>query len=169
MLAADGIEAGPFERVRDALTQRGAVVELVAPHAGEIRTRNPDGTLPTAHSLLTAKSVVFDAVLVAGGQQSTDLLRTRPDAAEFLRQASRHGKAIGAWGSGRDTLTDVRSGDDAARKDAAAAKGAEAASDGVLVDEEASEQFIERFATAVARHRVWSRDESAPATASPNR
>jgi catalase len=171
VLAADGVDAGQYEQVRDALTERGAAVELVAPHAGEIRagegsgSTGPDGsTLSVAHSLLTDKSVVFDAVIVAGGEQSTDLLKARPDVADFLRQAYRHGKAVGAYGSGRDVLAAAHLGD--ADHDAAAAeKGAAAppAEEGVIVaDPRAPEgraltEFATAFADAVGRHRAWNR------------
>jgi catalase len=162
VLAADGIDAGKFEQVRDALAERGAAVELVAPHAGEIRTAESNGTLPVAHSLLTDKSVVFDAVLVAGGEQGTDLLRVRPDVADFLRQAYRHGKAVGAYGSGLDVLAAAHLG--AAGHDAAAEKGAAApAEEGVVVadprapEDRALTEFAGAFADAVGRHRAWNR------------
>jgi catalase len=165
VLAADGVDAGELARVRDVLTGRGASVELIAPHAGEVRLTNPDGSLPAAHSLLTAKSVLFDAVLVPGGARSTDLLRARPDVADFLRQAYRHGKALGAWGSGRDVLTAARLGDPAGES-ATAAKGAEAQplhEEGVILDdtqgprERALDEFAAAFADAVGRHRAWNR------------
>ena len=162
VLAADGVEAEGLEQVRDALAARGASVELVAPHAGEIRTRKPAGALPVAHSLLTDTSVVFDAVLVAGGEQSTDLLRERPDVAEFLRQAHRHGKAVGAWGSGLDVIAAAHLGGAHPAAEAVQKGLPEPAEQGVLVpDPEASgkralTKFAASFADAVGRHRTWS-------------
>jgi catalase len=146
VLAADGVEAAELAQVRDALAERGAVAEVVAPHAGEVRG---DGatTVPVDRSLLTDTSVVFDAVLVANGKESTDLLRTREDVAVFLQQAYRHGKPIGAWGSAAEVLAD-------------AGLGAEA---GVLVagpdtpGPQGLPGFVGAFADEVARHRVWER------------
>jgi catalase len=171
VLAADGIDAEDFAEVNDALAERGALVEIVAPHAGEIRTREPESALPAghgmaltvAHSLLTDTSAVFDAVLVAGGQQSTDLLRVRPDVADFLRQAYRHGKAIGAWDSGVDVIAAARLGD-ADQVAASAEKGAgPPAEEGVLVadprapHDRALAEFVAAFGDAVGRHRAWRR------------
>lgn len=171
VLAADGIDAEDFAEVSGALAARGALVGIVAPHAGQIRTREPQSALPAghgmaltvAHSLLTDTSVVFDAVLVAGGAQSTDLLRVRPDVAEFLRQAYRHGKAIGAWDSGVEVLAAARLGD-ADQAAASAEKGAgPPAEEGVLVADpraprdRALAEFAAAFGDAVGRHRAWRR------------
>lgn len=163
VLAADGVDGSDFEQVRDALAGRGAVLELVAPHVGGLRTREPDGEFPAAHSLLTARSVVFDAVLVAGGRESTDMLRVRPDVVDFLRQAYRHGKAIGAWGSGLEVVAAAHLGE-SEQVVAGAEKGASPpVREGVvLADSQASgrsalAQFAAAFGDAVGRHRAWSR------------
>jgi catalase len=170
VLAAHGVAADSLVRVRKDLTDRGAVVEVVAPHAGEVTTEQPESALPAGHaleltadhSLLTAKSVIFDAVLVADGQRGTDVLRARPDVADFVRQAYRHGKAIGAWGSGREVLASARLDDP--NRDTAVGYGAEPlVEDGVLVadprgpQDQALSEFTEDFAAAVGRHRTWGR------------
>jgi catalase len=121
----------------------------------------PAKPLTASHSL-TAKSVIFDAVLVADGRRSTDVLRTRPDVAEFLRQAYRHGKTIGVWGSGRDVLAAARLNDE--QRDAAVGHGAGTpAEEGVLVadggapEDAALSEFTAAFGAAVGRHRAWDR------------
>ncbi|HEX4790493.1 MAG TPA: catalase [Actinospica sp.] len=170
VLAADGLAADSFEHVRRALTELGADVEIVAPHAGEVSTEEPQAALPAAHalglpaahSLLTAKSVIFDAVLVPDGTRSTDVLRARPDVAEFIRQAYKHGKPLGAWGSGRDVLAAAHVDDP--YRDTAVGYGARSpAEEGVLVadpqadQERALSEFTAAFAAALGRHRAWNR------------
>ncbi|MBR7829118.1 catalase [Actinospica sp. MGRD01-02] len=165
VLAADGLSGASFEHVRRELAELGADVEIVAPHAGEVSSEDSAGPakpLTAAHSLLTAKSVIFDAVLVADGRRSTDVLRARPDVAEFLRQAYRHGKAIGVWGSGRDVLAAARLNGE--QRDAAVGHGAGTpAEEGVLVadgsaaEDAALSEFTAAFGAAVGRHRAWDR------------
>ena len=45
-------------------------------------------------SLLTASSVLFDAVYVPGGAESIATLKTDPAALEFIAEAYKHAKAI---------------------------------------------------------------------------
>ena len=64
-----------------------------------------DGTaLEATKSLLTVKSVLFDAVLVPGGAESVEALVANPDARDFVDEAYKHFKAIGALGEGDDLL-----------------------------------------------------------------
>ena len=55
-------------------------------------------------SLLTASSVLFDAVYVPGGAASIAALAAERDTLEFLSDAFRHCKTIGATGDGIDLL-----------------------------------------------------------------
>ena len=53
-------------------------------------------TVPVQRSFLTTPSVLYDAVYVPGGVNSTATLEADPDAIHFLDQAFKHCKAIAA-------------------------------------------------------------------------
>jgi catalase len=56
--------------------------------------------LPIQRTFLTARSVEFDALLIAGGPIPTD-----PRVPLMLAEAFRHAKAIGGWGDATDALS----------------------------------------------------------------
>ncbi|WP_435771113.1 catalase [Nocardioides sp. SYSU DS0651] len=104
---AEGVET-----VRAALLGAKVVPLLVAPHGGTV-----DG-LDVQRTFAAARSVEFDAVLVAGcpapapdalpirdekaGAEGTATLD--PRVAMLLQECYRHAKVIGAWGAGADAL-----------------------------------------------------------------
>jgi catalase len=144
ILAGDGFDDQSLLEIKKALLTAGALAMTVAPHLGEI-TGVGGERVKADFSLLTASSVLFDAVYVAGGEQSTAALSVGPDAANFIREAYQHCKTIGAFGSGVELLTSagIQNEDDA---------GIVTAQEGSIGDLGAS--FIE----AMAQHRHWSRE-----------
>src|SRR6185503_7388395 len=81
-LVAPGVAGRELAAVRKTLEAAGAKVEIVAPALGTVAT--VDGTpLEATKSLLTVKSVLFDAVLVPGGADSVETLGANPDARDF--------------------------------------------------------------------------------------
>ena len=52
-------------------------------------------------------SVLYDAVLVAGGRASVDTLRRNGAAIRYVAEAYKHGKAVGAIGEGVDLLREA--------------------------------------------------------------
>ncbi len=99
VLTADGADAADLGRIKAALASAGARAQLIAPHGGSLGAA--DGSIfPVEQTLLTAASVLYDAVYVAGGRSAVDQLVRRGDAVEFVRQAFRHGKTIAASGAG---------------------------------------------------------------------
>ncbi|WP_436775907.1 catalase [Yinghuangia sp. YIM S09857] len=141
VIAADGADAGPLTGAMQAMAERGAVCEVVAPHQGTLDTA--DGPVEALRSLLTMGSPLYDAVLVAGGSRAVTTLLGDPSAAEFLGDAYRHGKAIGALGDGSRLLE---------------AAGVPTTGRGIVTDERTDiSGFVEAFADAVSAHRHWSR------------
>lgn len=88
-------------------------------------------------TFLTADSVLYDAVFIPGGQRSTDSLKARKSAKDFVSEAFSHYKAIGASGEGKELLT------------LAAGTG----SGPGLIPDGNHEQFLK----AVAEHVHWDR------------
>jgi catalase len=103
VLAADGLDAGGVLALAAAATGARARAQVVAPHLGVLQ--GADGTpVPAPKAFLTAQSVEFDVVVVAGGA-GAELLAPDPLVAMFVQEAYRHHKTIGAWGEGVDVLT----------------------------------------------------------------
>jgi catalase len=98
VLAADGFATMALGEVVSTLERAHAVVKIVAPTLGSI-TGDDGSARRVDFSLLTASSVLFDAVHVAGGPKSASTLAADPRAVEFVAEAFRHCKSIGATGA----------------------------------------------------------------------
>jgi catalase len=152
VLAADGVSATDVTALRRALADAGAIVHVLAPHEGELRTVG--GTLRATHALPTRRSVLYDAVYVPGGQ-SADTLCAEGEAMLFVAEAFKHGKAVAATGSGIELLraaglADVR---------LAEAGSAAMADQGVCTfDGAVDEHFTGEFTAAIAQHRHYQRE-----------
>ena len=94
ILTADGVNDEAFTTMKKGLCDLGAMVTIIAPRHGFVTTKSGD-EYPIDDSLLTAASVVFDAVYVAGGD-SVKTLSTNPDALHFVAEAFKHCKPIGS-------------------------------------------------------------------------
>jgi catalase len=155
ILAGPGVEVAGVSRLRAALAERGVMVDLLAPAAGELRTEDADRTLlPAATAMATMASVLYDAVVVAGGEEGVAALSTDGHAVHFVAEAYKHAKPIGALGAGVGLLRRAQlPGADGS----AAPDGADA---GVVLQPEpgpASEDFVRRFVEALAGHRYFQR------------
>ncbi|MFI7012345.1 catalase [Streptomyces sp. NPDC050145] len=160
VLVTDGVDATQVESVREVLTAAGAVVEAIAPADGTVEAS--DGELfPVDRALPTVASVLYDAVLVPGGPVGTPELADDPDAVRFVRDAYRHGKPVGALGSGVGVLGRVVP-DEVHRT---SGSGQVVADRGVVTDATpgvAQPEFLRAFVGAVAAHRHPARPEVRP-------
>ena len=82
-----------------SLKAAGAQSKVVAPRLGDL-TGARGQAVPVDWSLLTAGSVLFDAVYVPGGDKSAEALAAEAAAVLFVREAYKHCKAIAASGAG---------------------------------------------------------------------
>jgi catalase len=157
VLAGNGFNYTELSQVIDALAAAGITPELISTKLGNL-TSDGGSPLEVKHTLLTADSVLFDAVYVAGGQQSVNELLSEPKAADFIREAFQHYKAIAAFGEGVQLLAEAGVGTKAATA-AAAASGAMHSVPGVIKAEKTAElsAFSRQFIDAVAEHRHWAR------------
>lgn len=101
-LVADGVDDKTFTEVKKQLCEMDAVVKIIAPKQGFVTTRKGD-QFPIDDSLLTAASVVFDAVYIPGGE-NIKKLTTNADAVHFVAEAYKHCKPIAADGEGKELL-----------------------------------------------------------------
>jgi catalase len=150
VLAGDGCDDADLNTIIDSITSAGANAKIVGPRLGYLSTNN--GNQVKIHfSLLTASSVLFDAVYVADGKASVDAFKNHPAAVEFVYEAYKHCKAIAATGAGKELLDAARVSIELpseGRKDEAVIIGAEGSTSKV------ASQFI----SAIAKHRNWDRE-----------
>ncbi|WP_128374552.1 catalase [Streptomyces cavernae] len=146
----DGVRA-----VREAVLNAGMVPLVIGPHGGRL---DPEGEpLTVQRTFAAARSVEFDAVLVAGNPRpGGDALGVRDakagDAAPtgtdprvrlLLSELFRHGKAIGCWADGTGAL---------------ASAGIPADASGVITADTGT-SALEQLTGLLAAHRVWERFE----------
>ncbi|MER7483793.1 catalase [Streptomyces sp. NPDC126510] len=155
VLVTDGVDAEQVTSVRERLAAEGANVEALAAADGTITGADGE-TYAVDRALPTVASVLYDAVLLPGGPVGTPPTAADPDMLRFVRDAYRHGKPVGALGSGVGIL--------AALEPEGLGLSTEfqrvVADRGVVTDTSpgpASEEFRDAFVAAVAGHRHWER------------
>jgi len=144
-LVADGFNEASVMDMKMALMKAGAKAMTVAPHLG-VLTGAGGETLNADFSLLTASSVLFDAVYVPDGQASVSALQAGPEAVDFLREAYQHCKTIAAHGIGAQLLENAGLGE--SMTDA-----------GLIANRDGDARTLaENFIIGIARHRHWERE-----------
>jgi catalase len=133
-------------KVRKAAAKLGASVLVIAPVGGVLgsgtRTQTVDRTL------LTARSVEFDALVVAGGTAADSDIRLTL----LLQEAFRHCKVLAAWGEETAVLE---------------AAGITAGDPGVVTGDTAVKSFTDELVAAAGLHRAWGRAPDVMASAVP--
>jgi catalase len=153
ILAADGVNSASLTLMQEALTGAGAVVEVIAPRLGSI-TGEDGMDIPVKQSLLTAASVLYDAVYVAGGINSVATLAAEANAVHFLNEAFKHCKAIAAHDDAIQVLEETyffsKLPED--RTDETVLR------EGIILGNDVS-VIARQFMLAVAQHRFWDREK----------
>ncbi|MFF7331748.1 catalase [Streptomyces sp. NPDC008150] len=142
-------------QVRRAVLEAGMVPLVVAPAGGKLDAEGDPVTVQ--RTFATARSIEFDAVLVAGSpapgadaygardakvdDTATAVTGVDPRVLLLLTEAFRHGKAVGAWGTGVDAVQ-------------AAGLPADAAG---LVTGETGTAVLDTVTTLLGEHRAWDR------------
>ncbi|PSL07060.1 catalase [Haloactinopolyspora alba] len=157
VLMADGVGAADVHQLRDELTQRDVIVEFLAPVDGAVRSDQGE-QVAVDRAVNTVASVLYDAVIVPGGDACAAALSGDGYCVHFVTEAYKHHKPVGGFGTGTAELLQrcgVRYG---SRPEAPTTM---AVDDGVLATDRTGEQaaveFVEQFAAQLARHRIWER------------
>jgi catalase len=157
ILAADGVDEAAVSRMKQALSAAGAQAKVVAPRHGSLKSAN-GAEVPIDFSLLTAGSVLFDAVYVPGGQKSVGILQGEGRALHFIREAYKHRKTIATTGAGIELLRSSNLGMETIPE--ANPEGNQIVIDeGVIIGRDARvDDVAAEFIKAIAQHRHWSRE-----------
>ena len=152
-LAADGVDGKSLTTVKSTLEAAGAVVEIIAPRRGYVISET-DEQIPVQQSLLTAASVLYDAVYVPGGTNSVATIEAEADAVHFLNEAFKHCKAIAADTSAIQVLEATYF----SKKLPADFSDQTVLREGIVVGDDAG-KLAEQFVLAISQHRFWEREK----------
>ncbi len=136
VVAGPGADLAGIAGLRKALKAKGAQVRVLAAQGGVLGKGKK--TEIVERTLLTTRSVEYDAVLVAGGTAGL----SDPRLTVLLQEAFRHCKILGAWGDGVQVLEDA---------------GIDTTAPGVLLADAAGAALARELVPALGRHRVWER------------
>jgi catalase len=146
IIVSDGVSEAAVQNIKSALLKEDAKGLIVAPHLGSVLT-DQDGALAADFSFLTASSVLFDAVYVPHGL-GLNTLAENDDVMEFLNDAYKHCKVIGADGEATELLSAAPFASKLTNDDQGI----------ILSSEVGSESFALDFIAAMAQHRFWERE-----------
>jgi len=153
IVLADGVESAPISDLMEALDATGAVTRLLGSRLGTVRGEDGE-TFEIDATLENSPSVLFDAMVLAGGSEAVDAMCLDGRTLEFAKDQYRHCKTILALGDSSRVLDKagipltLPSGD---------------VDPGLLVEgQEGSEADAQSFITAIGRHRHVERDQDPP-------
>jgi catalase len=156
VLAGDGVDAASLRPVLDHLTELGATCEIVAPTDGSLDTTD-GGSLEVDRAMNTMHAVLYDAILVAGGDDSVEAILGKGELANWPLEAYKHAKPVGAIGAGVRLLEELQ----LPGATLAPATGGSTNEAGVVTvvggGADDIQRFSEAFADAIAAHRHFDR------------
>ncbi len=154
MLVAAGVNGAPLAAMKQALTDAGAVVVVVAPRIGKVQTA--DGSaLEADGSLENSPSVLFDAVILPDGEPAVTALGKLGHTIDFVAHAYRHGKTLLALGASSALLE--MAGVSAELLDGSADPGVLSVASG-----QDTQAGLDAFIQAVGKHRHPERETDPP-------
>ncbi|MDQ1834791.1 catalase [Massilia scottii] len=153
ILVASGTDGAMVRAIYTALLEEGAVPRLVGQRLGQVSSL--DGQpLHVEITFEASPSVVYDAMVLPGGEDAAIALGRDPRVLDFVREQYRHGKPILAIGSGADVL--AHAAIPQTLPDGCDDPGIVNANAGVTA------QALSQFKTALARHRTFARETDPP-------
>ncbi|BBZ28572.1 catalase [Mycolicibacterium madagascariense] len=136
IVADAGSDLAGIEKMVKTLAALKVTSFIIAPVGGELKAGRKKVTVD--RTLATARSIEFDALVVADGTTPTRDVKL----VVLLQEAFRHCKAIAAWGDGAAIL---------------ASAGITAEDPGVALSDGVDKTFTTTLVTALGMHRAWDR------------
>lgn len=152
VLVADGVDTQSLRPVLQALEQAGARCVVVGLQLGTVATVT-GRQFAVDHRVAAMPSVMFDAVLVAGGARCAEALAAMGAAVHFVLEAYKHGKALCVLGDGVGLLRLLQIAPGASAAELARHPGVTLGAGTAEAAPETAKAFIE----AMALHRHWDR------------
>ena len=153
ILVANGFELESVAALQAALVAQGAEPRVLAPRIGMIRPAK-GAAIEAAGSLENSPSVLFDAVVLADGNEAVAALARDGHTKEFLKDQYRHCKTLLALGASGKILDDA----------GIPAKLASGQPDPGLIRAGAADarNVANAFIAALSKHRHFERDQDIP-------
>ena len=145
IIADSGSDLAGIAKLVKAAAALGATALVVAPVGGVLKSGRRSVTVD--RTFATARSIEFDAVVIAGGTTAADI-----KLVVLLHEAFRHCKALAAWGDGTAVLKAAR----------IPLKGP-----GIAVAAGVDASFTATLAAELGMHRAWDRASKVMASAVP--
>jgi catalase len=140
-MVTDGSDAALINNLKSAVEKEGAVLEIVAPKVGGVKTA--DGKkLAADHGLTAGSSIFFDAVVLAASAEGCKMLMKEAAAVNWLRDAFGHLKVIGYTPESLPLLEEASIAD---KKD-----------EGVI--EMSAKAAIAAFIDKAKEYKIWDRE-----------
>lgn len=153
VLVADGVDAPSLRRLVQDMSAAGLVCKLVGPQLGTVSTVSGK-QLTVDHTFATMPSVMFDAVVIPGGNDSAVFLTGLGDAVHFVLESYKHGKTICAVNEGAQLLSTLGFSADKNPEVITMPTGGVLLADArKVMDGQLSQDLI----AAIAQHRHWDR------------
>ena len=144
IIADSGADLVGIAKLVKATAAVGATALVIAPVGGVLTAGS--GQVVVDRTLATARSIEFDALVVAAGTTPTPDIKL----VVLLQEAFRHCKTLAAWGDGRAVLKAAR----------IPVKGP-----GIEVADDVDKAFTAKLAAALGMHRAWDRAPKVMASA----
>jgi catalase len=103
VLVTDGVDGGFLRQLETEFNDVGATVELIAPAIGGVKTEE-GAWVEAKRTLVTAPSVLFDAVALVVAPQASGSIAQHAHALAFVADAFAHCKFIAYTGDARPLL-----------------------------------------------------------------
>jgi catalase len=146
IIADAGSDLAGVSKLVKATAALGVTALVIAPVGGVLKAGRR--TVTVDRTLATARSIEFDALVVAGGTTPTGDTKL----VVLLQEAFRHCKAIAAWGGGGAVLKSAR---------------ISSRDPGVEVAKQVDKAFTANLAEALGLHRAWDRAAKVMSSAVP--
>ena len=153
ILVGHGVEALAAEAIYNDLVTEGAVPRIVSCQLGKVATE-AGNTLDVEISFEAGPSVLYDAVIVADGENSVQQLMKDAHAVDFVRQQYHHCKPILVIGAGEKLL---------AKSDVSLTLPDGSADPTIFTaDKSTVKKTMAAFKTALGSHRSFVRETDPP-------
>ncbi|MDZ4718755.1 MAG: catalase [Roseiflexaceae bacterium] len=177
ILAADGVADDQMSELVQELSGAGIASDVIGLHLGSLGPH-----VIATKTLANSDVVLYDAVIVLGGEKSVKSLMQKGEAHSFISEAYKHGKPISGIGEGVELLSASEIGKllrsispDPSAATATTSKekkqsndgqtllandshAATLATHGIIIGSSANlQRAIQQFIEAIAHHRYWGR------------
>jgi deglycase len=99
ILAADGVDGAQLDGSRKALSDAGAIADVLAARAGDVRGAAGE-SLGVDRTLEVCHAADYDALVIPGGQQAMDALGREQRAIQLVKEFMAADKPVAAIGDG---------------------------------------------------------------------